>query len=127
MRPLIFISGTTMSLLTIDDVQSAWDVIVGKLPRTPIITSEVLGNMLDVRLFFKAELFQKTGSFKVRGALNKLNSLTPEEKLRRNWEAIPQDVVQSMAFEREPVLESRIRETLARIEPPALLRPRKAS
>ena len=54
-------------------------------------------------------------------------SLTPEEKLRRNWEAIPQDVVQSMAFEREPVPESRIRETLARIEPPALLRPRKAS
>ncbi|MFN8372625.1 MAG: threonine/serine dehydratase [Anaerolineae bacterium] len=69
-----------MSLLTIDDVQSAWDVIVGKLPRTPVITSEVLGNILDVRLFFKAELFQKTGSFKVRGALNKLNSLTPQEK-----------------------------------------------
>jgi hypothetical protein len=54
-------------------------------------------------------------------------SLTPEEKLRRNWEAIPMDVAQSMAFEREPVAMSRIRETLARIEPPALLKPRTAS
>ena len=33
------------------------------------------------------------------------------------------DVEQSMAFEREPVAMSRIRETLARIEPPALLKP----
>lgn len=54
-------------------------------------------------------------------------SLTPEEKLRRNWEAIPMDVAQSMAFEREPVAMNRIRETLARIEPPALLKPLKAS
>lgn len=54
-------------------------------------------------------------------------SLTPEEKLRRNWEAIPLDVVQSMAFEREPVAMTRIAETLARIEPPALLKPRRAS
>jgi hypothetical protein len=54
-------------------------------------------------------------------------SLTPEEKLRRNWEAIPLDVAQSMAFEREPVAVERIRATLARIEPPALLKPRKVS
>ena len=50
--------------------------------------------------------------------------LTPEEKLRRRWEAIPQDVAQSMAFEGEPVPLERIRERLALIEPPALLRPR---
>ncbi|MFN0077391.1 MAG: hypothetical protein ACKVY0_13045 [Prosthecobacter sp.] len=54
-------------------------------------------------------------------------SLPPEEKLRRNWEAIPLDVAQSMAFEREPVPMTRIAATLARIEPPALLKPRKAS
>jgi hypothetical protein len=54
-------------------------------------------------------------------------SLPPEEKLRRNWEAIPMDVAQSMAFEREPVPVSRLRATLARIEPPALLKPRKVS
>jgi hypothetical protein len=53
--------------------------------------------------------------------------LTPEEKLRRKWEAIPLDVARSMAFEGEPVPVERIRATLARIEPPALLKPRKVS
>jgi hypothetical protein len=54
-------------------------------------------------------------------------SLSPEEKLRRNWDAIPMDVAQSMAFEREPVSMTLICETLAQIELPALLRPLKAS
>ena len=44
-------------------------------------------------------------------------------KLQIRWEAIPLDVAQSMAFEREPVPVERIRETLARIEPPDLLKP----
>ncbi|MFZ4596295.1 MAG: hypothetical protein ACOYOF_18700 [Verrucomicrobiaceae bacterium] len=54
-------------------------------------------------------------------------SLSPEVKLRRRWEAIPMDVAQSMAFEGELVSVERIREALARIEPPALLKPRNAS
>lgn len=53
--------------------------------------------------------------------------LTPGEKLRRKWEAIPLDVARSMAFEGEPVPVERIRTTLAQIEPPASLRPRKVS
>jgi len=53
--------------------------------------------------------------------------LPPEEKLRRNWEAIPLDVAQSMAFEGEPVPLSRIHETHARIVPPALLNLQKSS
>jgi hypothetical protein len=56
--------------------------------------------------------------------ITRWRSLTPEEKLRRNWEAIPLDVAQSMAFEREPVAVEKIRATLAQIEPPALLKPR---
>jgi hypothetical protein len=59
--------------------------------------------------------------------LTRLRSLSPEEKLRRNWEAIPMDVAQIMAFEKEPVPVSRMRATLDRIEPPALLKPRRAS
>lgn len=54
-------------------------------------------------------------------------SLPPEEKLRRRWEAIPLDVTQSMAFEREPVPLERITATLARIDPPALLKQHRAS
>ncbi len=49
-------------------------------------------------------------------------ALPPDCKLRIRWEAIPLDVAESMAFEREPVPVERIREALARIEPPALLR-----
>ncbi len=53
--------------------------------------------------------------------------LTPEEKLRRRWEAIPQKVARSMAFEGEPVTVERIRAGLARSGPPASSKPRKAS
>ena len=55
----------------------AADTIRGRVHRTPMFTASSLG---DVAL--KAELFQKTGSFKVRGVLNKLSSLTDEEKAR---------------------------------------------
>lgn len=58
--------------------------------------------------------------------ITRWRSLPPEEKLRRNWEAIPLDVAQSMAFEREPVAVEKIRATLARITPPDLLKPRTA-
>ena len=43
--------------------------------------------------------------------------------MRLRWESIPRDVAESMAFENEPVPEEMIRAILARIEPPALLKP----
>ena len=49
------------------------------------------------------------------------------EKLRRRWQAIPQDVAQSMAFEQEPVEIRRLQEILDRIEPPVSLKPPVAS
>src|SRR5262249_13070778 len=63
--------------VTRDAVLRAADVIRGRVHRTPIFTASTLGDV-----WLKAELFQKTGSFKVRGVLNKLMSLTPEEKAR---------------------------------------------
>ena len=54
--------------------------------------------------------------------ITRWRSLPPEEKLRRRWEAIPDDVAESMAFEGEPVPVETIREILDRIEPPALLK-----
>ena len=69
-----------MTLITMDDIQQARQVINGRIHRTPMLTATLLGDMLNVKLLFKAELFQKTGSFKPRGAMNKLNSLTDEEK-----------------------------------------------
>ena len=69
-----------MTLITLDDIQKARQVIAGKVHRTPILTASLLGDMLGINLLFKAELFQKTGSFKPRGAINKLNSLSAEER-----------------------------------------------
>jgi threonine dehydratase len=69
-----------MTLITIDDIQKARQVINGRLHRTPTLSAMLLGERVGVKLLFKAELFQKTGSYKPRGAMNKLNSLTDAEK-----------------------------------------------
>lgn len=60
------------------DVEAAAERIRGRVHRTPTFSSRTLGQSVVL----KAELFQKTGSFKVRGVLNKLAALTPEEKAR---------------------------------------------
>jgi threonine dehydratase len=65
-------------MVTRDDVVAARATIAGRLHRTPMLSSRTLGP----HVFLKAELFQKTGSFKPRGVLNKLATLTPEEKAR---------------------------------------------
>jgi threonine dehydratase len=48
--------------------------------RTPVIGSSYLGGQAGVKLYLKLELFQKTGSFKPRGVLNRLHHLSPEDK-----------------------------------------------
>ena len=59
--------------------------------------------------------------------INHWRRLSPEVKLKHRREAIPLDVAQSMAFEGEPVPVKRIRETLARLTPPASSKPPAAS
>jgi len=54
--------------------------------------------------------------------IRRWRALPAERKLQIRWEAIPLDVAQSMAFEREPVPVEKIRATLAQIEPPAILK-----
>ena len=63
-------------MLTPDDVQRARVQLAGRVHRTPTLSSASLGADL------KAELFQKTGSFKVRGVLNRVLALTPDERRR---------------------------------------------
>jgi threonine dehydratase len=58
------------------DVVAARDAIAGRLHRTPVFSSVTLGE----RVHLKAELFQRTGSFKPRGVLTKLASLSDEER-----------------------------------------------
>jgi threonine dehydratase len=73
---------TAPALPTLADVEAARATIRGRLHRTPTFPSATLGELTGGRVFLKAELFQKTGSFKPRGVLNKLATLTDEEKRR---------------------------------------------
>jgi threonine dehydratase len=64
------------------DVVAAAAAIGNRLHRTPILSSATLGEAFGGGAYLKAELFQRTGSFKPRGALTKLASLDVEEKRR---------------------------------------------
>jgi threonine dehydratase len=68
--------------VTLDDILRASRVLDRRVHRTPILGSATLGEAFGGRAYLKAELFQRTGSFKPRGVLNKLASLTPEERSR---------------------------------------------
>jgi len=73
---------TTGSLISLDDVHRARERIRGRLHRTPLLSSATLSERVGADVRFKAELLQRTGSFKPRGVLNKLATLTDEEKQR---------------------------------------------
>lgn len=70
------------TVVTLADVQAARARIGPALYCSPCAYSETVSRMADARVFFKLDNLQMTGSFKERGALNKLLSLSPDE--RRN-------------------------------------------
>jgi threonine dehydratase len=70
------------TLPTRDDVLAAREAIAGRLHRTPTFSSAALGDRVGARTHLKAELFQKTGSFKPRGMLARIGALSPEERVR---------------------------------------------
>jgi threonine dehydratase len=69
-------------MITKDDIEGARARIRAHVIETPLLGSRKLGDMAGVRLMLKCESFQRTGSFKARGALNAMMQLTPEEKKR---------------------------------------------
>src|SRR5262245_57396241 len=69
-------------MVTLQDVQAARRRIAERVHVTPVVSSTSLERQLGMRLAFKAELFQKTGSFKPRGALHKISHLSDVEKAR---------------------------------------------
>ena len=69
------------ALVTLDDVRAAAAQLAGRVHRTPVLRSTSLGQLWDVRLDLKAEVLQRTGSFKARGALNKVLSLSAAERV----------------------------------------------
>ena len=67
-------TGLTWSL-----VQEARERIAGKVSLTPTLTSSTLDAEAGAHLYFKCESFQKSGSFKARGATNAVFALSPEQ------------------------------------------------
>lgn len=66
---------------TDNDIRRAHERILPHIHNTPVLTSQFINELTDAHLFFKCENFQKTGSFKMRGASNAIFSLKPQERL----------------------------------------------
>jgi threonine dehydratase len=62
------------------DIEAAARRLAGVVVRTPLINAPVLDERLGARVFLKAETLQRTGSFKFRGAYNKISSIPAERR-----------------------------------------------
>lgn len=69
-------------MVDISQIREAQAALDGRIHRTPVCSSGTLGQRTGTRFVLKAECLQKTGSFKVRGVLNKLRQLSAEERAR---------------------------------------------
>jgi len=71
-----------MSAIGLEDVRAAAARLKGRIHRTPVITSRSFDERCGCHVFFKCENLQRAGAFKIRGALNKLLTLSDEERAR---------------------------------------------
>jgi threonine dehydratase len=67
-------------LPTAADIEAAAKRLAGVAVRTPLISAPVLDDAVGARVLLKAETLQRTGSFKFRGAYNKISSIPPERR-----------------------------------------------
>jgi threonine dehydratase len=75
-------AGRMQQAVTVDDVIAAAERVRALARETPVLTSELFNRAAGVKAFFKCENMQRSGSFKIRGALNFLMQLRDEEKGR---------------------------------------------
>src|SRR5688572_15167556 len=66
----------------IEMIHDARERIASRIHRTPVVTSRQFNEVAGKEVFFKCENFQRAGAFKIRGATNKILSLTGDEKRR---------------------------------------------
>jgi threonine dehydratase len=76
------VTTTASGLLSLEDVERAARVLEGVVHRTPVLTSQVLDERVGASVFLKCENLQRTGSFKFRGAYNKVSALPAPERER---------------------------------------------
>ena len=80
-RPAVTVDDGPLPI-TLDDLLTARERIAPYIHRTPLLSSQTLGGLSGTELWLKAENLQRTGSFKIRGALNSVLQLTPEQRAR---------------------------------------------
>jgi threonine dehydratase len=68
--------------LSLDDVRAAARRLQGRIVRTPVLAAEAWDRSTGFRVSFKCENLQRAGSFKIRGALNRLLLLSDAERAR---------------------------------------------
>ena len=69
-------------MVSIDDIRAAAAMLHGRIHRTPLVSARSIGARVGVDLWLKPENLQRTGSFKVRGVLNRIRQLSADEKAR---------------------------------------------
>ena len=69
-----------MEALNINEIDQAYERIKPFILKTPLITSDVINEICQCKVYFKLENLQWTGSFKLRGATNKILQLSEEQK-----------------------------------------------
>jgi threonine dehydratase len=69
-------------MLTLKNIQAAQETVRDAIDLTPCKYSGFLSRLTGAQIYLKLENLQNTGSFKIRGALNKLSALTPDERRR---------------------------------------------
>ena len=76
------VSALSTPTVTIDSIRAAQARLSGHVENTPCLHSRTLSEITGAEVYLKFENLQFTASFKERGALNKLSTLTPEQKSR---------------------------------------------
>ena len=84
--------------LTYSNIEAAAERLNGHIERTPLRRSRTLSEITGAEVFIKFENLQFTASFKERGALNKLLTLTPEERARGVIAASAGNHAQALAY-----------------------------
>ncbi len=74
--------GATVTPVNAETIREAHERIRGRIHRTPVLTSRSIDAMAGAEVYFKCDNFQKTGSFKIRGAANAILSLSEAEIAR---------------------------------------------
>ena len=72
----------TVKLPTFADIEDAAAALAPYAPETPLVEHVDLNERVGARVFLKLETFQRTGSFKFRGAFNRIRQIAPEDRAK---------------------------------------------